>query len=48
MSDTSVPVYDWEDAINFIAARCNYDNETIDEILLLEEDYMKSVGIIVD
>ena len=48
MSNTSTPVYDWEDAINFIAARCNHDRETIDEILCIEEDYMRSIGIIVE
>lgn len=46
--DIQTPVYDWDDAVNFIAARCNHDKKTIDEILLIEEDYMRSIGIIVD
>lgn len=44
----NTPVYEWEDAINFIAERCNIDKEIIEKVLLLEEDYMRSIGIIVD
>lgn len=44
----NTPVYEWEDAINFIAERCDIDKETIEKVLLLEEDYMRSIGIIVD
>jgi hypothetical protein len=43
----NIPVYDWNDAINFIAERCNIDKETIENVLLLEEDYMRTIGIIV-
>ena len=43
----NTPVYEWEDAINFIAERCDSDKETIEKVLILEEDYMRSVGIIV-
>lgn len=43
----NTPVYEWEDAINFIAERCDIDKETIEKVLILEEDYMRSVGIIV-
>lgn len=39
-------VFDWEDAVNFIAERCEIDKETIEKVLSLEEDYMRSVGII--
>lgn len=46
MNDT--PVYEWEDAINFIAERCNIDKDTIETVLTLEEDYMKSIGIIME
>ena len=46
MCDDNLPVYNWDDAINFIAARCEFDKKTIDEVLLLEEDYMRSIGII--
>ena len=41
-------VYEWEDAINYIAERCDVDKETIEKVLLLEEDYMRTIGIIVD
>lgn len=46
MNDT--PVYEWEDAINFIAERCNIDKDTIETVFTLEEDYMKSIGIIME
>lgn len=44
----NTPVYEWEDAINFIAERCDIDKETIEKVLILEEDYMRSIGIIVE
>lgn len=44
----NTPVYDWDDAINFITERCDIDKETIEKILILEEDYMRSIGIIVE
>ena len=42
------PIYVFEDAVNFIAERCNTDRETIEKILMLEDDYMRSVGIIIE
>lgn len=42
------PIYVFEDAVNFIAERCNIDRETIEKILMLEDDYMRSVGIIIE
>lgn len=44
----NTPVYDYEDAINFIAERCGVDKNIIEKILILEEDYMRSIGIIND
>lgn len=41
-----IPVFDWEDAVNFIAERCNVEKDIIENILELEEEYMRSVGII--
>ena len=46
--NSNTPVYEWEDAINYIAERCDVDKETIEKILLLEEDYMRTIGVIVD
>lgn len=46
--DNNTPVYDYEDAINFIAERCNINKDTIEKILMLEEGYMCSIGIISD
>ena len=44
----NTPVYDYDDAINFIAERCDAGKDIIEKILLLEEDYMRSIGIIDD
>ena len=44
----NTPVYDYEEAISFIAERCDVDKDIIEKVLLLEEDYMRSIGIIVD
>ena len=46
MNDT--PVYEYEDAVNFISDRCDVGKDIIEKVLLLEEDYMRSIGIIVD
>lgn len=46
--DNNTPVYDYEDAINFIAERCDINKDTIEKVLMLEEDYMRSIGIISD
>jgi len=44
--DNNTPVYDFDDAVNFIAERCDTSKEIIEKILMLEEDYMCSIGII--
>lgn len=44
--ENNTPVYDYEDAINFIAERCDIDKDIIEKVLMLEEDYMRSIGII--
>lgn len=46
--DNNTPVYDFEDAINFISERYDTSKEIIETILMLEEDYMRSIGIISD
>jgi len=46
--DNNIPVYDYEDAINFIAERCDISKDIIEKVLMLEEDYMRSIGIISD
>lgn len=40
-------VYDWNNAIEFIHDRCNLSRDMIDEVLELEQEYMKSIGIVV-
>ena len=47
MNDNTL-VYNWKDAIKFIHERCNLSEDVIVEVLELEEEYMKSVGIIVE
>lgn len=47
MNDNT-PVYSWEDSIKFIHDRCNLSEDVIIEVLELEEEYMKNVGIIVE
>lgn len=44
----NTPVYDYENAINFIAERCDVNKDIIEKVLMLEEDYMRSIGIISD
>lgn len=42
----NTPIYDYEEAVKFIFERCDIDRNVIDKILMLEEDYMRSIGII--
>lgn len=44
--ENNMPVWEWEDAVSFIAERCNIDRDTIEKVLELELDYERSVGII--
>ena len=44
----NTPVYEFEDALNFIAERSDIGKDIFEKILLLEELYMRSIGIIVD
>lgn len=46
--DNNIPVYDYKDAISFIVERCDINKDTIEKVLMLEEDYMHSIGIIED
>lgn len=42
----NMPVYDWNNAVDYITERCGLEKNAVEEVLLLEEDYMRSVGII--
>lgn len=44
----NTPVYDYEEAIIFIGERSNIGKDIIENVLMLEEDYMRSIGIISD
>lgn len=44
--DNNMPVYDFDDAVNFIAERCDISKDIIEKVLISEEDYMRSIGII--
>ena len=46
MSENEILVYDPDDAIDFIAARCNISRENIETVLELDLEYMRSVGIV--
>lgn len=46
--DNNTPVYDFDDAVNFIAERCNVNIGDIENVLTLEYDYMCSIAIISD
>ena len=39
------PIYNVEEAVNYIAKRCDVNKETIENILDLELDYMVSIGL---
>lgn len=42
----NTPVYDYDEAVKFISERCEIERNIIYKILMLEEDYMRSIGII--
>lgn len=42
----NTPVYNYDEAVKFISERCEIERNIIDKILMLEEDYMRSIGII--
>lgn len=44
----NMPVYDYDDAIRYIYERSSVgiDEDIIEEVLSLEEDYMRSIGIL--
>lgn len=44
--DNNMPVYDFDDAVNFIAEWCDISKDIIEKVLISEEDYMRSIGII--
>lgn len=46
--DDNMPVYDWDDAVEFILSRSDFDKGMVEKVLNLEEDYMRSIGIIED
>lgn len=46
--EDKIPVYNWEDAVKFIHERCNLSEDMIIEVLQLEEEYMKTIGVITE
>lgn len=46
--DTNIPMWVWEDAVDFIAVRCNISREDIERVLELEDRYMREIGLIVE
>lgn len=47
-ANENMPVYDWDNAVIYITERCGLERNEVEEVLLLEEDYMRSVGIILE
>lgn len=46
--DINTPMWVWEDAVDFIAVRCNLSRDDIDLVLELEDQYMREIGLIVE
>lgn len=44
----NMPIYDWDNAVSYITERCDVGKDVIEQVLELEEDYMRSIGIIVE
>lgn len=42
----NTPVFNWDDAVNFITEKCEVGKDIVEKVLELEEEYMQSVGII--
>lgn len=42
----NTPVFNWDDAVNFITEKCEVGKNIVEKVLELEEEYMQSVGII--
>lgn len=45
MSD-NMPVYNWDDAVEYILSRSDFEKDFVEKVLELEEEYMRNVGII--
>lgn len=45
MNDEMI-IYKFEDAVDFIAERCDIDKDLIEKVLELEEGYLRSIGVI--
>lgn len=46
--DNNAPMYYVEDAIEFIRSRSGLDYDIVSQVLELEEDYMRSIGLIIE
>ena len=46
--ENNAPMYYVEDAIEFIRSRSGLDHDTVERVLELEEEYMRSIGIIIE
>ena len=48
MGNDESPMYYVSDAIKFICSRSDFSEDVVGKVLQLEDDYMRSIGIIVD
>lgn len=44
----NTPVFNWDDAVNFITEKCEVGKDIVEKVLELEEAYMRKVGIIAE
>lgn len=48
MENNNAPIWEWDDAVEFIAERCDIDTDIIEKVLELEFEYERSIGIVED
>lgn len=44
----NMPVYNWDDAVEYILSRSDFEKDIVEKVLELEEEYMRSISIIED
>lgn len=46
--DVDAPVFDVDEAIDYIAERSDIPEDVISRVLEMEEEYMEKIGIVID
>ena len=47
-SDENAKIFDLKEAVKFISDRCTLSEKEIETVLSLEEEYMKSIDVIIE